>query len=53
MSCRAQVDHELSPVVDGLEAATLLQEANLYCLLDVGAAHAAVRLSDVPYLSAG
>jgi hypothetical protein len=39
--------------VDGLEAATLLQNANLYCLLDAVAAHAAVCLSDVPHLSAG
>ena len=44
--------HELSPVVGGMEAATLLQEANLYCLLDV-ADHAAVRLSDLPRLRAG
>ena len=36
-----------------MEAATLLQEANLYCLLDASAAHAAVRSSDLPRLSAG
>ena len=45
--------HELSPVVDGLEAATLLQNANRYCLLHAVAAHAAVRSSDLPRLRAG
>jgi hypothetical protein len=54
MSCHEpRSTNELSPVVDGLEAATLLQEANLYCLLDAVADHATVRSSDLPRLSAG
>jgi hypothetical protein len=36
-----------------MEAATLLQNANLYCLIHAVADHAAVRSSDLPRLSAG